>query len=269
MSSPTHLVSRSLLVAALGLVPMAAIGDQGATAPAPAASAPSAAPLGISAEAKAVVDRMTAYLGTLQSFSIDSEGSRDELTAGGYKLQHNEQARLVVQRPNRMRAEVSGDLRNRVFVYDGAKMVIYSPDDAVYARFDAPDTLAKLVDQVLETGIDLPLIDVLRQAAAGTLTEQVTHGLRVGDASIDGVPCDHLAFRQPGADWQLWVAKGAQPLPRKVVITTRDAGDPQFMATMDWNLKPKLDPATFVFTAPKGAKEIPFQKPAAVANAAQ
>ena len=79
------------------------------------------------------------------------------------------------------------------------------------------------------------------------------------------VACDQLAFRQANVDWQLWVEKGARPVPRKLVITTRHAvGDPQFQAVMDWDVQPKLDKATFVFTPPKGAQEIPFLDAAAL-----
>ncbi|MET0808806.1 MAG: DUF2092 domain-containing protein, partial [Pseudoxanthomonas sp.] len=113
-------------------------------------------------------------------------------------------------------------------------------------------------------------IDVLYQAAAGTLTEQVRNGVLVGDSVVEGVDCDHLAFRQADIDWQLWVAKGAHPLPRKIVITTRhELGNPQFAAIMDWNLKPRISASTFTFAAPQGAAEIPFDQPAAVAGAAQ
>ncbi|HEX3124351.1 MAG TPA: DUF2092 domain-containing protein, partial [Rhodanobacteraceae bacterium] len=80
----------------------------------------------ISAEAQAVVDRMTAYMRTLKSYSIDSRSTRDEVVAFGYKVQHNEHAMVTVQVPNKLRAEVSGDLRDRSVIYDGAKIVIYS-----------------------------------------------------------------------------------------------------------------------------------------------
>jgi hypothetical protein len=188
----------------------------------------------------------------------------------GYKLQNNEKASLVVQRPNRLRSEVSGDLRERTFVYDGSNLVIYSPDDKAYARIDAPDTIAKLITGILDAGVDLPLIDVLYQSAAGTLTEQVRNGILVGVSTVEGVECDHLAFRQADIDWQLWVAKGAQPLPRKILITTRyDVGNPQFEATLNWNLKPKINASTFAFVAPKGAVEIPFDQPAAIKGDAE
>lgn len=228
-------------------------------------SPPAAQSQVVSPEAQAVLDRMTAYMQGLQSFSIESRSSRDEVLPYGYKLQNNEKASLVVQRPNRLRSEVSGDLRERTFVYDGSELVIYSPEDKAYARIDAPDTIAKLITGILDAGIELPLIDVLYQSAAGTLTEQVRNGILIGDSTVDGVECDHLAFRQADTDWQLWVAKGAQPLPRKIVITTRyEMGNPQFEAVLNWNLKPRINASTFAFAAPKGAVEIPFDQPAVV-----
>lgn len=219
----------------------------------------------ISPEAQSVIDNMTAYLRTLKTFSIDSQSTRDEVVAYGYKLQHNEHATLVAQLPNKLRAEVSGDLRNRTAIYDGANFVLYSPDEDVYARTSAPDSVSKLIGNLLDAGVDMPMVDVLYQAGQGTLTEQVRGGVLVGDSNIDGADCDHLAFRQPTLDWQLWVEKGAKPLPRKLVITTRYAvGDPQFQAILRWNLKPRIDASTFAFTPPKGTSEIPFARPAAV-----
>jgi hypothetical protein len=181
----------------------------------------------------------------------------------GYKVQHNQRSVLTVQLPNKLRAEVTGDIKNRTSVYDGAKLTMYSPDKNVYARVDAPDTVGKLVSRLLDLGVDMPLIDVLSQANDDSLTERVQGAVLVGDATIDGVPCDQIAFRQETIDWQLWVEQGAQPLPKKIVITTRyEFGDPQFQATLRWNLKPKIDSSTFVFTAPKDAKEIGYRQPA-------
>jgi hypothetical protein len=171
----------------------------------------------------------------------------------------------VVQRPDKLRAEVSGDIRNRTFVYDGQKLAIHSPDDGVYVRIDAPASIGGLIPGLLDAGVEMPLIDVLFQAEAGTLTEGVRGGVLVGTASIDGVACDHLAFRQASIDWQLWVERGDRPLPRRLVITTRYAvGDPQFEATLRWELEPRLDASTFTFNAPKGAREIPFREAAII-----
>lgn len=224
----------------------------------------------ISPEAQAVVDRMTAHLRGLDSFTIRANGSRDEVVAYGYKIQNNESAVLSVQRPNRLRAEVRGDLRDRTFVYDGSQIAIHSGDDNAYTRVGVSANLDRLVGGLLDAGVELPLIDVLYQGFAGTLTDAVRGGILVGDSTVDGILCDQLAFRQANVDWQLWVEKGARPLPRKIVITTRYAvGDPQFQAVMDWDTQPKFDRSTFVFTPPKDAVEIPFLNAAALQEGSQ
>jgi hypothetical protein len=223
----------------------------------------------VSDEARAVLDRMTSYLRGLQTFSIETQASRDEVVALGYKLQNNERSVIVVQRPDKLRADISGDVRNRTIVYDGTKLTMYSPDDAVFTRAEAPETLADLIGTLLDIGVEMPLIDVLYQATAGTLTDDVRGGILVGESTIDGVASDHLAFRQANVDWQLWVEKGDRPLPRKILITTRyEVGDPQYQAILHWNLKPRIRSSTFEFTPPKGVTEIPLDTVASTESGA-
>jgi len=253
------LLSTLLLCSAAPLV------AQEATAP---AGSPAIAQV-ISPEAQAVLDRMTAFLKAQKNFSIDSQSTRDEVVAFGYKVQDNEHATLTAQLTNKLRVEVSGDDRNRVFVYDGSTLTLYSPDDEAYSQVKAPDTIGKLVDRLLGAGIEMPMIDMLYQIHGGTLTEAVRGGVLVGDSNVDGTDCDHLAFRQGNIDWQLWVAQGDKPLPRRMVVTTRyEVGDPQYSVTMRWNLNPKIDASTFTFTPPKGVNKIPFSDPAALTDAA-
>ena len=257
MFIPKTRLVRAILLSSLLLAVSLPIAAQG--------GASTEAAQGISPEAKAVLDRMTATLRGLKNFEIESNPSSDEVNDLGYKLQNNEHSVLTVSQPNKLRSVVKGDIRNRTFIYDGAKLTIYSPDDNVYARVDAPDTITKLVGGMLNAGIEMPLIDMLYQTGAGTLTEQVRGGVLVGETMIDGVACDHLAFRQSTIDWQLWVEKGSRALPRKLLITTRhEAGAPQYQATMRWNLQPKIDASTFAFTPPKGVNEIPFSDPASL-----
>jgi hypothetical protein len=115
----------------------------------------------------------------------------------------------------------------------------------------------------MDIGVEMPLIDMLYYGTAGTLADYVTGGVLVGQSFIDGIPVDHLAFRQPNIDWQLWVDQGEQPLPRKLVITTRyEVGDPQFQAALSWDLEPTFTDSTFSFVPPEGAVKIPFVDPA-------
>jgi len=77
---------------------------------------------------------------------------------------------------------------------------------------------------------------------------------------VDGVHCDHLAFRAPHVDWQVWIDAGDRPLVRKLVITTRDKlNAPQFtVVTKNWNLEPKFAADTFSFVPPKCPQKFEF-----------
>ncbi len=47
-------------------------------------------------------------------------------------------------------------------------------------------------------------------------------GYRVGESIIDGVLCDHLPLRNEKLDVQVWIEKGHEPAPRRIVITTKN-----------------------------------------------
>jgi hypothetical protein len=196
----------------------------------------------ITPEAQAVLDRMRAAFMGMKRYAVTAEITRDEVLPFGYKLQNNESARMWVDAPTGLRLEVDGDIKNRTYVYDGKQLTMFAPDNNVYATSEAPPTLGELVRNLLDDGVEMPLIDLLYEGYTGSLTDDVRVGLVVGESEVDGVATDHLAFRQPSGDWQLWVDKGAQALPRKLLITTRYAvGDPQYQAILHWDLKPRID----------------------------
>lgn len=264
-----RVAARASLLAAACIAPAWAqdAATTGARAEATVALQPSGV---VTPEAQAVLDRMTATLGSLKRASVSAEITRDELLPFGYKLQNNESARMWIEKPNRLRLEVTGDIKHRTYVYDGSKLTMLVPDLNVYAETAAPDTLSELVRTLLAAGVEMPLIDMLYHGNAGSLTEDVRVGLVVGDSTVDGVATDHLAFRQPLVDWQLWVEKGAQALPRKLVITTRyQVGDPQYQAILRWDLKPKIGATTFTFVPPADATKIPYKTDLVATGGAQ
>lgn len=208
--------------------------------------------------AQAVLDRMSAALKANKRFSVTANITRDELLLYGYKLQHNETARMWVETPNRLRLELTGDIKNRTYIYDGTQLVVYAPDANVYATTPAPPTLGELTGALLAAGVEMPLIDMLFHGYAGNLTDDVRVGLVVGESDVEGVPTEHLAFRQANVDWQLWVEEGARALPRKMLITTRfEVGDPQYQAVLTWDTSPKTNAKAFTFEPPAGATRIP------------
>jgi hypothetical protein len=220
-----------------------------------------AQPTGIAPEAQRLLKASTDFLASQKQFSADTRNTLEVVLKSGQKVEFNHTARLSVQRPNKLRAERTGDLVDQVFVYDGKSLTLHNPKDKAYAQMAAPDTLEAMLE-FARTKLDIvaPAGDLLNKNAYAILMDGVTDGFVVGKAVIEGVRCDHLAFRAPHVDLQIWVREGAQPLPCKLVITTRDLPNaPQFAVTVSkWNLKPTFDKQTFSFTPPTGAKKVDF-----------
>ena len=220
-----------------------------------------AQPAGIDPEAQRLLKASTDFLASQKQFSAETRNTLEVVLKSGQKVEFNHRARLSAQRPDKLRAERTGDLVNQVFVYDGKSLTLHNPKDKFYAQVAAPDTLEGMLD-FARTKLDIvaPAGDLLYKNAYDNLMDGVTDSFVVGKAVIEGVVCDHLAFRAPHVDLQIWIQQGAQPLPRKVVITTRDlVNAPQFAVTVTkWNLKPTFNAQTFTFTPPAGAKKVDF-----------
>jgi hypothetical protein len=226
-----------------------------------AALAAQAQPAGIDPQAQRLLKTSTDFLAGQQKLSVETRNTLEVVLKSGQKVEFNHAARLSAQRPDRLRAERSGDLVDQVFIYDGKTLVLHNPQANAFAQVPAPDTLEGMLD-FARSKLDIvaPAGDLLFKNAYDILMDGVTDGFVVGKAVIEGVRCDHLAFRAPHVDLQIWIQEGAQPLPRRFVITTRDLPNaPQFAVTITkWNLQPKFDDKTFRFSAPAGARQLEF-----------
>jgi hypothetical protein len=90
-------------------------------------------------------------------------------------------------------------------------------------------------------------------------SETITAAVDLGPSTVDGVTCEHYAFRQEGLDWQIWIQLGDFPLPKRLILTTTtDEARPQYTVTYRWNLAPSMNEAAFVFNPPAGAQRIVF-----------
>ena len=90
------------------------------------------------------------------------------------------------------------------------------------------------------------------------LTADAIDAKHIGQGVIDGVECEHLAFRTPELDWQIWIEIGARPIPRKYVITSKTVtGAPQYtLRIKEWNTDAQIAADAFVFKAPADAKQV-------------
>jgi len=222
----------------------------------PAAAAPAAQTV-LDRSALEALNVMGRHLRELKSFEVRADTTIDEVDEDGQKLQFGGTFDYKVKRPDRLLAEIDSDRQQRTLYYDGKTLTQYAPRMGYYATVSAPGTLRELGDMLREKyGLSLPLSDLFRWGSEKDDAAGLTSAEFVGPAKIAGAECGHYAYRQPDADWQVWIAK-ASNLPCKIVITTLDEPQqPQYVAVFTWKPSVVLDDNAFMFEPPKTAHRI-------------
>lgn len=205
------------------------------------------------------IRRMSAYLQTLSGFVLQSETSLDVVTEGSQRVQLDGITTYKVSRANAFVITVNSDVKKRTFYYDGKTFTVFAPELGFYATVAAPPTTRLTLDAIREKfGITLPLEDLFRWSdPANHRGDALVSAFAVGPATIGGVETEQYAFREGDIDWQVWIQKGDQPLPRKLMIVDRtDPANPAYVARLTWNVNPNLSADDFVFRPGKDVKAI-------------
>jgi hypothetical protein len=210
--------------------------------------------------------RATDYLAGLKQFRAEMDTVIEFVLPDGQKLQSGHRVSTAVLRPNKLRVERVGDVVNQVFYYDGTSLSIDLPGKQYHATVAAPPTLEEMLDFAREKlDVIAPASDLIYQNAFERLTDGLTAAFAVGPATVAGVACDQLAFRNAEVDWQIWIEQGKKPLVRKFVVTSKKMPQsPEFMVVISkWDTAPKLAAASFNFVPPKNSMKIDFLPAAA------
>jgi hypothetical protein len=204
--------------------------------------------------------KMGAHLRSLKAFEVGADITSEVVLDDGQKIQFAQKVNILTRLPDKLLAEVDGDLAKRLYVYDGKSFTLLAARAGYFATTTAPSTLSQLVD-ILEDkyNIEIPLADLFRWGGPKASTNRISSALDVGPAQVGGVSCRQYAYRQPGIDWQVWIQRGDYPLPRKIVVTTTtDEARPQYTSILTWNLAPAYNDAAFDFAPPPGAHKVAF-----------
>jgi len=168
---------------------------------------------------------------------------------------------VALQRPNKLRVDVSGDVPSFQFYFDGAKFSAFDPYKNLHSVSDPLATIDEMLEFVAtKAHINFPSADFMYSNPYAVMTKNLTHAIVVGPSMVNGVPCEHFAYMEPALNWEIWIEKGKRALPLRLAMTYKQAPNfPRFMVEYkDWNLNPKLNADMFVFKAPANAKLIEF-----------
>jgi hypothetical protein len=209
-------------------------------------------------DALQILKAMSTYLASQKTVSMTFDSAVEVITPDLEKIQFTSSGTLLLARPNEIHATRTGGYSDVEFFFDGKTLTAYGKNKNIYAQLDAPGTVDQLVDKLRERGFVPPGADLLLADVYGALNGGIISSKHVGEGVVEGVECEHLAFRNQDTDWQLWVETGDKPMPRKYVITSKAIGGaPQYtLVIRDWKTGVPADAATFAFKAPAGAQKI-------------
>jgi hypothetical protein len=212
----------------------------------------------IDPSAMEALNKLGAYLRTLQSFQVTTDMTTDEVLEDGQTIQTSTTVNLLASRPNRLRVELNGDEEHRFYFFDGKQFTIYGQLVNYYATVPAPPTIAKLLQDLNDKyAIELPMVDLFKWGTDDANVNKIKGAQDIGPSAVGGVTCEQYAFHQDDVDWQIWIQLGEFPLPRKLVIRSlSDDAKPQHSEILTWNLAPSFSGDAFTFDPPSDAKRI-------------
>ena len=214
-------------------------------------------------QAVSILKNMSEYLAHTERYSVTIRDGYDVVQESGHKIDFGEFRIVAVSRFDRLRIEVvRSDGQKDLVSFDGKDMTIYTTNHDIYAASSRQGTLDQAIKYALDDlKIRMPLALMFLSTLPSELDNIGVSADYVEKTTITDVPCDHLAVRTAGGvDFQVWIAQGDEPLPKRIVITYKDEnGQPQFSADFsNWNLAPDISDALFAFTPPNGAERIQF-----------
>src|SRR5690349_13321654 len=209
-------------------------------------------------DATKILKASTDYVAAQKSISASFDSDIEVITPDLQKIQFASSGQIKLSRPDKLKIRRTGGYADVELTYDGKTLTIYGNNAKSYVQADEPGTVDHIIDVIQSAaGAAMPGTDLLLTNAFDELIADVHDAKHIGQGVVDGVECEHLAFRGTDTDWQIWIESGAKPVPRKYVITSKTiAGAPQYsLRIREWKTDANAD-ADFAFKAPADATKV-------------
>jgi len=219
------------------------------------------APSAQAQDAGKVLKAMTDYVTSQKVVSVTYDSDIEVITNKLQKIQFASSGQMLLSRPDKIRVSRTGGYSDVDLVFDGKTLTVLGKNLNAFAQTVSPGSIDQLVGRLRnEFGVAVPGADLLLSNAYDDLMADVLDAKQIGQGVVDGVECDHLAFRNTDVDWQIWIETGSRPIPRKYVITSKAVTEaPQYtLHVKDWKTDAPVAADAFTFKAPTNAKKIEF-----------
>ena len=223
------------------------------------AGAPASAAWAEEGDAKTILKAMADYVSRQDNLSLKYDTDIEVVTPAVEKIQFSASGDVTMSRPNKFRVSRTGGYADVELISDGANVTVYDRGGNRFAQVPGSGSFDEAVDKLRsDASLELPGADLLLAKSYEELMAGVLEAKHIGRGVVEGVECEHLAFRNLDIDWQIWVEVGERPVPRKYVITSKAVGaSPQYTLRLrDWKTGVTPAPDAFAFKPPAGSSGV-------------
>ncbi len=212
-------------------------------------------------DARALIQRTVQFVGSQPELLIEATITYGAVQESGQTLHFDELERLALRRPDQLAWITLNDdgTTDQAWLSDGTFTLLKQPAN-LWGSVSVPASVPAAVERLVnEYSLDVPFQDLLAaDPGERWIGERVTSAEYVGEEWVQGQWTDHVAMRQPGVDYEMWLRHGDEPFPAKMMIVfTDEEGRPSYTARFRrWATSLPEGDATFAFTPPPDAERV-------------
>ena len=211
-------------------------------------------------DAGKILKAMAEYVTHQKALSVTFDSDIEVITSDQQKLQFTSSGQLQLSRPDKLHATRTGGYADIELVFDGKTITLNNRGSNTFAQLNSPGSVDQVVDLMRDKySVTAPGADLFLSNVFNMMSEDVIEAKHIGRGVVDGIECEHLAFRNLDTDWQIWIEVGARPIPHKYVITSKAvAGAPQYtLRIKEWRSDVAAD--AFTFNPDKSATKVALE----------
>jgi hypothetical protein len=147
-------------------------------------------------DAVQILNSMSDYVASQKTISLTYDSDVEVVTSEVEKIQFTSSGKVLLSRPDKVRASRTGGYADVEMVFDGNTVSAVGKNINAYTQFESVGSIDQLIAKL--RGMDLitaPGADILGSHIFDDLMTDVIVAKHIGRGVIDGVECEHLAFR--------------------------------------------------------------------------
>ena len=139
-------------------------------------------------DAAQILKAMSDYVSSQQSISLTFNSDIEVITPEIQKIQFTSSGKLVLGRPDKLRASRTGGYTDVEIVFDGKTVAILGKNINAYAQSEVSGNVDKLVDVLRDQySLEFPGADLLLSNPYEVLMADVLEAKHIGQGVVDGV----------------------------------------------------------------------------------